>query len=56
VIRRNVAISLAYNGVGIVLAMTGHVTPLLAAILMPISSATVILGSWWSRTFERSCT
>jgi Cu2+-exporting ATPase len=52
VIRRNMAISIGYNVVGVALAMSGHLTPLVAAILMPISSATVILGSWRSRTFD----
>jgi Cu2+-exporting ATPase len=52
VIRRNMAISIGYNIVGVALAMSGHLTPLVAAILMPISSATVILGSWRSRTFD----
>jgi Cu2+-exporting ATPase len=54
VIRRNMAISLGYNLVGVALAMTGVLTPLLAAIMMPLSSATVILGSWRSRTFDRT--
>jgi Cu2+-exporting ATPase len=52
VIRRNIGISLVYNGVGVGLAMAGVLDPLVAAILMPISSATVILSSWRSRTFE----
>lgn len=52
VIRRNIVISLVYNGVGVALAMAGVLDPLVAAILMPISSATVILSSWRSRTFE----
>jgi P-type Cu2+ transporter len=52
VIRRNMAISLGYNLIGATLAMTGYLTPLVAAVLMPISSVTVVLGSWRSRTFE----
>jgi len=52
VIRRNMAISLVYNLAGVVLAMTGVLNPMIAAIMMPASSATVILGSWRSRTFE----
>ena len=51
VIRRNVGFSLAYNVVGASLAMTGRLTPLAAAILMPASSLTVVLASWRSRTF-----
>ena len=52
VIRRNMAISIGYNLIGATLAMTGHLTPLVAAVLMPISSVTVVLGSWRSRTFD----
>lgn len=52
VIRRNIALSVAYNLVGATLAMTGQINPLLAAILMPASSITVVLASWKSRTFE----
>jgi Cu2+-exporting ATPase len=52
VIRRNIAFSLAYNVVGAALAVTGLITPLIAAIMMPASSLTVILASWRSRTFE----
>jgi Cu2+-exporting ATPase len=52
VIRRNVALSLAYNIVGAGLAMGGWINPLVAAFLMPASSLTVVLASWRSRTFE----
>jgi len=52
VIRRNVALSLAYNVVGAALAMGGWINPLVAAFLMPASSITVVLASWRSRTFE----
>jgi P-type Cu2+ transporter len=52
VIRRNIAFSLAYNLAGAALAMTGVINPLIAAVLMPASSLTVILASWLSRTFE----
>jgi len=51
VIRRNIAFSLAYNGVGTALAMAGVITPWMAAILMPVSSLTVILSSWLTRSF-----
>lgn len=51
VIRRNLGISLAYNLAGFTLAMAGLVSPLLAAILMPASSLTVILSSVLSRPF-----
>jgi Cu2+-exporting ATPase len=51
-IRRNVGLSLVYNIVGAGLAMGGWINPLMAAILMPASSITVVLASWRSRTFE----
>lgn len=45
IIKRNVSFSLIYNMVGIILAIMGLITPLLAAILMPISSFTVLASS-----------
>lgn len=38
-------ISLLYNVVGISIAASGHLSPLIAAILMPLSSVTVLLVS-----------
>jgi Cu2+-exporting ATPase len=52
VIRRNIAWSLVYNLAGAALAMTGVINPLIAAVLMPASSLTVVLASWSARTFE----
>ena len=54
VIKRNLAFSLAYNLAGAALAMTGSINPLVAAILMPASSLTVVLSSWHARTFVES--
>jgi len=54
VIRRNIACSLAYNLLGAGLAAAGLLSPLIAAILMPTSSITVVLGSWYSFTFRRT--
>ena len=51
VIRRNLAFSLVYNAGASMLAMAGLVGPLLAAVLMPVSSLTVILSSAFTRTF-----
>jgi len=51
VIRRNIAFSLAYNVSAAILAIAGLLNPLVAAILMPASSLTVVLVSWRSRTF-----
>lgn len=51
VVYRNLLFSLVYNAVGAALAMAGWVGPLLAAILMPLSSLTVILSSALARPF-----
>ncbi len=45
VIRQNLAISLAYNGIMVPLAIAGLITPLIAAISMPLSSLAVILNA-----------
>jgi Cu2+-exporting ATPase len=52
VIRRNLGASLGYNVVCASLAVAGMISPLLAAILMPASSLTVVVLSYRSRTFE----
>ncbi len=52
VIRRNLAFSLVYNLVGAGLAMAGVITPLVAALMMPASSLTVVVSSWRARTFD----
>lgn len=56
VIHRTIALSLVYNLIGATLAISGFVTPLVAAILMPVSSISAILACWLGRTFpeERS--
>lgn len=36
------SVSLAYNVIGLSLALTGHLTPLATAILMPVSSLTIV--------------
>lgn len=51
VIRRNLAASLAYNAVAVALCMAGLISSLLAAVLMPLSSLTVVFLSYRSRTF-----
>ena len=53
VIRRNIAFSIGYNLIGAAMAVTGVLTPLIAAVLMPTSSITVVLGSWYGYTFAR---
>ena len=42
IIRRNLGVSLAYNVLAGSLAMMGLMSPMLAAIIMPVSSATVL--------------
>ena len=51
VIRRNLLCSLGYNAIAVALAMAGRLDPIAAAILMPLSSLTVILSSYRARTF-----
>jgi cation transport ATPase len=53
-IRRNLRFSLAYNAVAGALAVTGLIHPLIAAILMPLSSLTVLGSSLRSAAF-REC-
>ena len=51
VIGRNIGFSLFYNAGASALALFGLVGPLLAAVLMPVSSLTVIVSSAFTRTF-----
>lgn len=51
VIRRNMLLSLAYNLVCATLAVAGAIAPWIAAILMPISSLTVVMSSYRAKTF-----
>jgi len=53
VIRRNLGVSLLYNGIAAGFAMAGLINPLIAAVLMPLSSLSVLTLSWRSRTFGR---
>ncbi len=52
VIKGNLLLSLGYNTLGVALAMSGLLSPALAAILMPVSSLTVISTSYRARTFR----
>ena len=52
-IRRNLCLSLAYNLVAGVLAITGLVHPLGAALLMPASSLTVLTSSLRSKAWRK---
>jgi len=61
IIKRNLLFSLAYNATFGTLALLGHVNPLLAAVLMPASSVTVVLSAvigngFWRRFGRESVT
>jgi len=47
-------VSVLYNAIGLTLALTGALTPLASAVLMPLSSLTIVGLSWgamhWSAT------
>jgi P-type Cu+ transporter len=45
-IRRNLVVSVVYNSIGGTLALMGFVNPLVAALLMPLSSAFILLSTW----------
>ena len=53
VIWRNLGFSLVYNAAAGTLALLGFVGPLLAALMMPVSSLTVVLSSAFSGAFPR---
>ena len=53
IIHRNMLIALGYNLIGVTLAMMGAIDPLFAAILMPLSSVTVVVGAWQGKTFPK---
>ncbi len=45
VVKRNLAIALVYNSITVTLAALGLMTPLLCAVLMPVSSVTTVLAT-----------
>lgn len=45
VIYRNLVLSLCYNSISVLLAFTGYISPLTAAIIMPLSSLTVLIST-----------
>jgi Cu+-exporting ATPase len=45
--------SLTYNIVGLSFAVSGNLTPLIAAILMPLSSITIVAVATFSTLFRR---
>lgn len=52
VVRRNLGFSIGYNALGATLAVLGWMGPLLAALLMPFSSLTVVGSSVWGGGFR----
>lgn len=52
VIRLCFFISLVYNVIGLTFAAQGHLEPLVAAILMPASSLTVVLVAWFGTRIQ----
>ena len=54
IVKITFAISFMYNIIGLGFAVTGHMSPLFAAILMPISSISVVaftsVATWWRST------
>jgi Cu2+-exporting ATPase/Cu+-exporting ATPase len=54
VLLRTFGVSLAYNAVGGVLALGGWINPLAAAVLMPLSSVSVLLLSAWGTRAMRA--
>lgn len=53
-IRRGMVFSLLYNVVGVTLAASGKLSPLWAAVLMPLSSLTVVSNAYRSRLFPKT--
>lgn len=54
IIRLGILISILYNLLGVVLAFQGLINPLVAAVMMPTSSITVVWIAWRGRTFEEA--
>ena len=52
-IRRNLIASLSYNITAVSLAGLGYINPLVAAVLMPLSSFTVVSFTLAAKTFDR---
>ncbi|UFH54764.1 heavy metal translocating P-type ATPase [Spirosoma sp. KNUC1025] len=58
VIQFSFVVSLLYNFIGLSYALTGHLSPVVAAILMPVSSATMLLiattGMRWKKLTDNT--
>ncbi len=47
VVKRNLILSIVYNSLSVFFVFTGVINPLVAAIVMPMSSLTVLLSTLW---------
>lgn len=56
IIRLGITISILYNVLGVALAYLGYINPLVAAIMMPTSSVTVVWIAWRGRAFVDEAT
>lgn len=54
VVRRNLILSLLYNSASVVFVFSGVISPLVAAIVMPVSSLTVLLSTLYGTNKMRS--
>lgn len=54
IIRRNLVLSLSYNSLSVIAVFSGVITPLVAAIIMPLSSLTILLSTLWGTKIQRS--
>lgn len=54
IIRRNLVLSLSYNALSVIAVFAGVITPLVAAIIMPLSSLTVLVSTLWGTKKQRS--
>ncbi|MEO8184190.1 MAG: heavy metal translocating P-type ATPase [Deltaproteobacteria bacterium] len=52
VLRTNLAVSLVYNVLAVGLTLGGHITPIWAAVLMPLSSLSVVTHSYRRQMFR----
>jgi Cu2+-exporting ATPase len=52
VVRGLLGFALAYNALVVALAMAGFVTPIVAAITMPVSSVLIVVATSWAMTRE----
>ncbi|MBX3220591.1 MAG: HAD family hydrolase [Labilithrix sp.] len=54
VVRRNLLVALLYNAISVSLALAGQMTPLLCAVLMPVSSLSTVLATTAALSFGRA--